>query len=94
MAPLEDGDGGVEEGEPEGGEEDYADAVTRHAKYLGIDPEADAAYIWIAEEALNADVPEGWVTGEGEGEYAGLVYYYHEATGESKWDHPLDEFYR
>lgn len=54
MAPLEDGDGGVEEGEPEGGEEDYADAVTRHAKYLGIDPEADAAYIWIAEEVSTA----------------------------------------
>lgn len=33
-----------------GGEEDYADAVTRHAKYLGIDPERDAAYLWIAEE--------------------------------------------
>ncbi|CAM9899278.1 unnamed protein product, partial [Laminaria digitata] len=45
-------------------------------------------------QALNADVPEGWVTGEGEGEYEGLVYYYHEATGESTWDHPLDEFYR
>ncbi|CAN0086933.1 unnamed protein product, partial [Scytosiphon promiscuus] len=75
-------------------EEDYADAVTRHAKYLGIDPVRDAAYVWIAEEALNADVPEGWVTGEGEGEYEGLVYYYNEASGESTWDHPLDDFYR
>lgn len=45
-------------------------------------------------QALDADVPEGWVTGEGEGEYAGLVYYYNEATGESTWDHPLDEYYR
>lgn len=46
------------------------------------------------QQALNADVPEGWVTGEGEGEYQGLVYYYNEATGESTWDHPLDDFYR
>lgn len=55
MAPAE-GDGasarggGLEEEEPEGEEEDYEEAVTRHAKYLGIDPELDAAYIWIAEE--------------------------------------------
>ncbi|CAM9541182.1 unnamed protein product, partial [Hapterophycus canaliculatus] len=45
-------------------------------------------------QALNADVPEGWVTGEGEGEYKGLVYYYNEASGESTWDHPLDDYYR
>lgn len=34
------------------------------------------------------------MTGEGEGEYEGLVYYYNEASGESTWDHPLDEYYR
>lgn len=54
MAPTEDDKGAaraeVEEGEPEAEEEDYEEAVTRHAKYLGIDPELDAAYIWIAEE--------------------------------------------
>lgn len=32
------------------GSEEYMDAVTRHAKYLGIDPENDSAYMWIAEE--------------------------------------------
>lgn len=32
------------------GEEEYENAVRRHAKYLGIDPENDAAYMWIAEE--------------------------------------------
>lgn len=55
MAPAEDDEGtaraeGLEEGEPEAEEEDYEEAVTRHAKYLGIDPDLDAAYIWIAEE--------------------------------------------
>ncbi|CAM9341411.1 unnamed protein product [Ectocarpus fasciculatus] len=99
MAPAGDDDQlpaakGAEDGAPPESEEDYVEAVTRHAKYLGIDPESDGAYMWIAEEALNADVPEGWVTGEGEGEYEGLVYYYNEATGESTWDHPLDEYYR
>eukprot|EP00903_Cladosiphon_okamuranus_P008157 g7856.t1 len=95
MAVLDNEEEQQQEGvEEEEQEEDYADAVMRHAKYLGIDPEIDAAFMWIAEEALDADVPEGWITGEGEGEYAGLVYYYNEATGESSWDHPLDEYYR
>ncbi|CAM9413844.1 unnamed protein product [Ectocarpus sp. 4 AP-2014] len=100
MGPAGDGDEqlptikGAEDGAPPESEEDYVEAVTRHAKYLGMDPERDGAYMWIAEEALNAEVPEGWVTGEGEGEYEGLVYYYNEATGESTWDHPLDGYYR
>ncbi|CAM9340890.1 unnamed protein product, partial [Ectocarpus sp. 13 AM-2016] len=100
MAPAGDDDEKLpttkeaEDGAPPESEEDYVEAVTRHAKYLGMDPERDGAYMWIAEEALNAEVPEGWVTGEGEGEYEGLVYYYNEATGESTWDHPLDEYYR
>ncbi|CAB1120603.1 unnamed protein product [Ectocarpus sp. CCAP 1310/34] len=100
MAPAGDDDEqlpttkGAEDGAPPESEEDYVEAVTRHAKYLGMDPERDGTYMWIAEEALNAKVPEGWVTGEGEGEYEGLVYYYNEATGESTWDHPLDEYYR
>ena len=53
MARLPDDGGGQSPGpdeEEEEGEEEYADAVTRHAKYLGIDPEVDAAYMWIAEE--------------------------------------------
>ncbi len=44
MAPVGEDDA------PFVSEEEYADAVTRHAKYLGIDPEIDAAYMWIAEE--------------------------------------------
>lgn len=60
MAPAGDDEEGqpppitthlTEEDEPPvSEEEEYADAVTRHAKYLGIDPEIDAAYMWIAEE--------------------------------------------
>lgn len=58
MAPDEDGEGQPpnttqlldENEQPVSEEEEYADAVTRHAKYLGIDPEIDAEYMWIAEE--------------------------------------------
>lgn len=61
MAPDQDGEGKppnttqlLEETEqPVSEEEEYADAVTRHAKYLGIDPEIDAEYMWIAEEVHN-----------------------------------------
>lgn len=54
MAPLEDTGAkaaadGPDYSEAEDGE-GYADAVTRHAKYLGMDPKRDAAYLWIAEE--------------------------------------------
>ena len=35
-----------------------------------------SAVATLNRQALNADVPEGWVTGEGGGEYEGLVYYY------------------
>lgn len=41
---------GAEDGAPPESEEDYVEAVTRHAKYLGMDPERDGAYMWIAEE--------------------------------------------
>jgi centrosomal protein CEP164 len=61
---------------------------------LGIDPVNDKGYLWLAREALNAELPPGWVSGEGEGEYEGLLYYHNEDTGESTWDHPLDEIYR
>ncbi|CAM9619282.1 unnamed protein product [Chrysoparadoxa australica] len=80
--------------EYEEGDEDYWESVLRHAKFLGMDTERDADYLWLAEEALNANLPDGWVSGEGEGEYEGLVYYYQESTGISSWDHPLDEEYR
>lgn len=68
--------------------------VIRHAKFIGIDPVEDAGYMWLAKEAFEAELPKGWVSGEGEGEYAGLLYYYNEETGKSTWDHPLDDYYR
>lgn len=54
MAPAENAEGRAaakrsDERDQEG-EGDYADAVVRHAKYLGIDPKHDARYTWIAEE--------------------------------------------
>lgn len=50
---------GSKDGDPED-QEDYADAVTRHAKYLGIDPGRHSEYLWIAEEVREREPREGW----------------------------------
>jgi len=66
--------------------------VTEHALLLGIDPMADGEYLWIAEEALAADLPSPWI--EMMDPTTGKNYYYNEQSEESCWDHPLDEDYR
>lgn len=53
-AEIEDGGDGWDDNS---GSEEYMDAVTRHAKYLGIDPEKDATYMWIAEEVRLQHAP-------------------------------------
>lgn len=63
------------------------------ARYLGmqLDGLEGAAFRWIAEEALHAELPEDWeqhVTEEG------AVYYYHPVLKESSWEHPKDAYYR
>ena len=45
--------------------------------YRGMDPQKDAKYLWIAAEALTAELPEDWeqaTTEEGE------VFYYNSKT--------------
>ncbi|OQR95964.1 kinesin [Thraustotheca clavata] len=68
----------------------FLEGVKEHAKYLGIDPEYDAEYLWIAKESLVAPMPTGWhqvVTKDG------APYYYNDHTGESRWEHPSDRDY-
>jgi len=68
----------------------FLEGVKEHAKYLGMDPNRDAEFLWIARESLVAPVPEGWyqvMTKEG------APYYYNEQTGESRWEHPSDRSY-
>jgi len=47
--------------------------------------------MWLAKEALLAEVPEGWETGSTP---EGTMYYFNATTGESSWEHPLDGVYR
>ena len=72
--------------------EDFlAEAIREHAKFLGMDPDVDQDYLYIAEEALTAPLPEGWQQAEAED---GTPYHFNPDTGESLWEHPLDEVYR
>ena len=86
------GNGGVD-----GGQDDVMDdaflqeAIFEHAKFLGMDPVADKEFLWIAEEALTAPLPDGWQQANAED---GTPYHFNPDTGESLWEHPLDEVYR
>ncbi len=56
-----------------------------------MDPEEDKDFLYIAREGLKAPLPEPWKpckTREGE------LYYFNFDSGESQWDHPLDEVYK
>jgi len=73
----------------------YQQALQEHAIELGINLEEDPEFKWIVEKSLVAPLPEGWVQlKEIEGDYAGSLYYYHEESGQTQWEHPSDQFYR
>ena len=65
--------------------------VTEYAKFLGMDVDADAHLLWIAKEAMEAPLPEGWTQHE---DKDGFVYFYNTGTQQSTYEHPMDEFYR
>jgi len=44
----------------------------------------------VAEEAFY-NLPVDWEIGIGEGEHAGIPYFYNAVTGESDWKHPHEE---
>ena len=52
---------------------------------------ADKSYHWIAQEALNAVLPPGWVEHK---THEDAVYYFNTDSKESSWEHPTDEYYR
>ena len=56
-----------------------------------MDPEKHEHLLWIAEEALTAQLPENWEQGVSDD---GTPYHFNTKTNESMWEHPLDEHYR
>eukprot|EP00741_Cyanophora_paradoxa_P014066 tig00020734_g13578.t1 len=66
-----------------------SDEVEEYARYLGIDPEAEPALLWIAETGLTAPLPEGWhehVSPDG--------YKYYSLGTMVQWQHPLDRAFK
>lgn len=66
--------------------------VIEYAKWLGMDLEKDKDLFWLAREGLMAPLPQDWKpcrTKDTED-----VYYFNFKTGESKWDHPCDDYYK
>lgn len=65
--------------------------LEEYAEYIGIDPAKEPELMWIAKEGLRAPLPEGWracLTNDNE------IYYFNFQSGNSLWDHPMDEQYR
>ncbi|ORC87738.1 uncharacterized protein TM35_000201470 [Trypanosoma theileri] len=65
--------------------------VEEYAEWLGIDVQREPQLLGIAREGLMTPLPPEWRacrTGEGE------VYYFNFHTGDSSWDHPMDEVFK
>eukprot|EP00937_MAST-01D_sp_MAST-1D-sp2_P007103 g7103.t1 len=66
----------------------FEQGVREHAAFLGMDPEKDAKYLYIAEQSLCAPIPDGWEQVPGD-----PPYYYNASTRESVWEHPSDQHF-
>lgn len=79
---------------PDGCDPNYnppSDELEEYAEFIGIDPKKEKELLWIALEGLRTPLPSEWracQTGEGE------VYYFNFKTGESLWDHPMDDKFK
>ena len=62
------------------------EALLEYAEHLGIDPVKHRKYMYIAKQALEAPLPDGWEQGEDED---GTPYYFRtDGEGESVWEYP------
>ncbi|CAM9846804.1 unnamed protein product, partial [Discosporangium mesarthrocarpum] len=82
---------GCVRGAGEGGEEGMSVELVEMARYLGIRVSSDASELWVAREALRAPLPNGWSVIQG-GD--GRAFYRNDLTGQTRWDHPLDPYFR
>jgi centrosomal protein CEP164 len=74
----------------EAGSPEVAD-LYEYCLSLGIDADQDEDLVWVVHEAFNAPLPGTFAEYTNE---EGRVYYFNEVTGQSSWEHPLDQVYR
>src|SRR5690242_8004386 len=65
--------------------------VIKYAIYLGMNPEEDREFLYIARDGLKAPVPKPWRACQTK---SGEIYYFNFESGESQWDHPCDDLFR
>ena len=65
--------------------------VLDYANWLGMEINQDSQLTWIAEEGLKAPLPDNWRQCKTD---TADLYYFNFQTGESIWDHPLDEQFK
>lgn len=89
-----DSDSFVEIEDPNGqGYEPTEREVEEYAEWLGADLIKDRDLFWIAREALKAPIPKGWKLYQRK-DGTGEPFYFNGKTGESLWDHPLDQYFK
>lgn len=55
--------------------------ILQYAGYLGMDPIADSDLLWIAQQAMTAELPAGWT--EHADPMSGDSYFHNGSTGET-----------
>ncbi|KAA6389955.1 MAG: hypothetical protein EZS28_014519 [Streblomastix strix] len=71
-------------------EDSDEEGVLEYAEFLGIDV-IEPDLMWILREGFRAPLPDNWSEEETDD---GKQYYFNQISGESLWDHPLDNHYR
>jgi hypothetical protein len=65
--------------------------VHKFARQIGMDPEEDSNFLYIAQQALNNPPPEPWQEGLSKD---GAIVYLNKQTNEETTDHPQQEYFQ
>jgi len=86
------GDAAAEAGVAAGveGAREVAD-LRQYGLTLGVDIEWAEELRWVVQEAFTAPLPKGWAEHKDDD---GRVYFWHDESEESVWEHPMDAIYR
>lgn len=69
----------------------YSSEMIDMCEYLGIRILSEPELLWIVEEAVNAPLPDGWTVHQNQ---EGKTYFYNHKQNITRWDHPLDPYFR